>query len=168
MGDRGRHRPDGGDLPFLLAGWRLYRLGVIARAIVPAAGHAPGGVGLGRRFVGLWWRLSAASTLLFVVQENVEHQRVGEGLPGLAVLGSAEYPDAALVIAGVALVVALVGALFLLATRCPGRTNRLGPATRDTCGRVAPSADRSSFATGRPDSPVGRGLGVRAPPLPAR
>lgn len=157
----------GGICLFLLAGWRLYRLGVIARAIVPAAGHAPGGVGLGRRFVGLWWRLSAASTLLFVVQENVEHQRVGEGLPGLAVLGSAEYPDAALVIAGVALVVALVGALFLW--RRDVLIARIASALRHAHLRPVRTVRRSVVVRDRrPDSPVGRGLGVRAPPLPAR
>ena len=153
---------------FLLAGWRLYRLGVIARSIVPHADrYSSSGVGFGRRLLGLWWRIGAATTVLFVVQENLEHRHLGEGLPGLAVLGSAEYPDATLIIAGVALVVALVGALFLwrrdlLIARIASALQH--PRLRPALAVRRPIAVRDR----RPDSPVGRGLGVRAPPLPTR
>jgi hypothetical protein len=98
---------------FGLGTWRLYRLGVLARTLAPGEGGLrPGTRGFVRSLVGLWVLLAGATTLLFIVQENVERQRVGNGLPGLAVLGSAEYPNAALVIAAVALAVAFVVALF--------------------------------------------------------
>jgi hypothetical protein len=152
----------------LLASWRLYRLGLIARATLPPAGtYAPSAGDFGRRLVELWWRLTAATTLLFVAQENLEHQRAGEALPGLAVLGSAEYRDAALVIAGVALVVALVGALFrwrrdVLIARIATALRRLRLRPESAVRRPAATRDR------RPESPVGLGLGVRAPPLSAQ
>ena len=96
-----------------LGTWRLYRLGVVARARAAGEGGLrPGPSVFGRRLVGLWVRLAGATTLLFVIQENLEHQHVGEGLPGLAVLGSAQYPNAVFVLAGVAMAVALVVALF--------------------------------------------------------
>jgi hypothetical protein len=96
-----------------LGAWRLYRLGLLARILAASEGELrPGARGFVRQLVGLWVLLAGATTLLFVVQENVEHQHVGSALPGLAVLGSAEYPNAALVIAAVALAVAFVVALF--------------------------------------------------------
>lgn len=152
----------------LLGAWRLYRLDVVARAIGPTAErYAPSTVSFSRRLVGLWWRVGAATTLLFVVQENLEHQRIGEGLPGLAVLGSSEYPDAALVIAGVAFVIALIGALFLwrhgvLIARIASARQGSRPRPGRSIRRPIDLRDR------RPESPVGRGQGVRAPPLPAR
>ena len=74
---------------FGVATWQLCRLGVLAHRFVPVADpRGPNLSGFGRRLVGLWWRLFAATTLLFVIQENLEHQRIGEALPGLSVLGS--------------------------------------------------------------------------------
>jgi hypothetical protein len=151
----------------LLAAWRLHRLGVLARTLVPtAARHDAIADGFGGRLVGLWWRLSATTTLLFVVQENVEHLRMGEAAPGLAVLGSGQYSDATLIILGVSLVVAFVGALFrwrrdVLIARIATALRRLRLRPGAVLGRPAPTRDR------RPESPVGRGRGVRAPPLPA-
>jgi uncharacterized membrane protein len=96
-----------------LGTWRLYRLGVVARARAASEGGLrPGPGGFAWRLVGLWVRLAGATTLLFIIQENLEHQHVGEGLPGLAVLGSAQYPNAIFVIAAVALAVAFVVVLF--------------------------------------------------------
>jgi hypothetical protein len=96
-----------------LGSWRLYRLGVIARGLgASEGGLRPGPSGFVRRLVGLWVRLTIATTMLFVIQENLEHHHVGEGLPGLAVLGSAEYPNAALVTAAIALAVAFIVGLF--------------------------------------------------------
>jgi hypothetical protein len=98
---------------FGLGAWRLYRLGVLARTLAASEGGLrPGSSGFVRRLVLLWVLVAAATTLLFVIQENLEHQHAGGGMPGLAVLGSAEYPNAALVIAAVALAVAFVVALF--------------------------------------------------------
>jgi hypothetical protein len=96
-----------------LGTWRLYRLGIVARALgASEGGLLPGPTAFGGQVVGLWIRLAAATTVLFVAQENLEHQLVGERPPGLFVLDSPEYPDAALVLAAVALAVAFVVALF--------------------------------------------------------
>ena len=98
-------------------------------------------------------RLAAATTVLFVVQENLEHQHIGQALPGLSVLGSAEYPDAALVIGAIALAVASVVALFrwrrdvLVARirsvrRLPTRAPRSAPAPPGRLGRAPARLDR--------------------------
>jgi hypothetical protein len=151
-----------------LAIWRLHRLGLIARTVAPTEGRLdPGASDFGRCLAGLWLRLTGATTLLFVVQENLEHQRAGEALPGLAVLGSTAYPDAILVIACVALAIALVGALLhwrrdLLVARIAGALRQARQRPAPVLRR--PVADRDR----RPGSIIGRGLALRAPPvLPA-
>ena len=96
-----------------LGTWRLYRLGLVARSLGASEGALrPGPSAFVRGLVRLWLPLVGVTTLLFVVQENLEHQHAGETLPGLSVLGSAEYPNGALVIAVIALAVAFVVALF--------------------------------------------------------
>jgi hypothetical protein len=101
---------------FGLAGlgvWRLYRLGIAVRSMGMTEGSLrPEPKDFARRLVGPWLRLAGATTFIFVVQENLEHQHAGLGLPGLSVLGSAEYPNAAFVIAAIALAVAFVVSLF--------------------------------------------------------
>jgi len=98
---------------FGLGAWRLYRLGIVVRSLDKAAGSLrPVPRDVGRRLVGLWLRLALATTLVFVVQENLEHQVAGLGVPGLSVLWSAEYPNAAFVILAIALAVAVVVSLF--------------------------------------------------------
>jgi hypothetical protein len=94
--------------------WRLYRLAVIARRTQrgEASQRQPMPGGFGRHLMWLWLRLAGLTGVLFVVQENLEHLRAGQVLPGLTVLGSAEYPNATMVIAAVAFAIALVGALF--------------------------------------------------------
>ena len=119
-----------------LGTWRLYRLGVVARArAADDSGLRPGPNGFVRSLVGLWVRLAGATTVLFVIQENLEHQHGGGGLPGLSVLGSAQYPNAALVLAAVALAVAVVVALFrwrrdVLVARITGARQRWHGAPR--------------------------------------
>lgn len=121
--------------------WRLYRLGVVARARAASEGGLrPGPSGFARQFAGLWLRLAGATTLLFVVQENLEHQHVGEGLPGVAVLGSAQYPNAVFVIAAIALAVAFVVVLFrwrrnVLVARISGARERWHGAPRTVKAR---------------------------------
>ena len=96
-----------------VAALRLYRLGLLARSLKAHKREVePGPPDFARSLARLWVPLAAATTVLFVVQENLEHQHVGQGLPGLFVLGSAEYPDAALIIGAIALLVAAVAALF--------------------------------------------------------
>jgi hypothetical protein len=96
-----------------LALWQLYRLGLVLRDVPASEGSLDTDPrGFGRQLLGLWLRLTSATTFLFVLQENVERLRIGEAPPGLHVLGSAEYPNAILVIAAVALAVGFIGALF--------------------------------------------------------
>jgi hypothetical protein len=149
---------------FGLAVWRLYRLGLLVRRISPR-GPAPVRdlPGLWGQVGGLWLRLTGATMVAFAIQENVEHLQVGQPLPGLTVLGSAEYPYAAFVIAGVTLAVAFVGALLRW------RRNALIAwiqALTPTHPHPQPSARRPSLDRDRrPASFVGRSLAVRAPPL---
>jgi hypothetical protein len=98
---------------FGLGTWRIYRLGVLACALADTQSVIrPEPIRFVRQLVGLWMRLAGATTLVFFIQENVEHLRVGEAMPGLAVLGSAEYPYATVIVGAVALGVAFVVALF--------------------------------------------------------
>ena len=113
--------------------------------------------------MALWLRLAGATTLLFVVQENLEHQHVGEGLPGVAVLGSAQYPNAVFVIAAVALAVAFVVVLFrwrrdVLVARISGARERWLGAPRTVQARPVVWVER------RHASIVLHQLSGRAPP----
>jgi len=152
---------------FALALWRLYRLRVTARRLdATASVYAPAVQGFGPRLLGLWWRLALVTIVLFVVQENLERLSIGEMLPGLGVLGSDQYRDATLIILGVTLAVAFVGALFrwrrdVLIARIAVALRRSHPLPDGPVRRPATHRDR------RPESHVGRGLGVRAPPVPA-
>jgi hypothetical protein len=147
--------------------WRLRQLGLHVGALARAVPEPEAAVtGFGRGLAGLWARLTIVTALLFLVQENAEHLQAGEALPGLGVLGSSEYPNALLVIAGVALVVALVGTLIrwrraiLIARFAAARRPRLRPASRARPACADP--DR------QPGTILGRALAVRAPPaLPA-
>src|SRR5260221_13412491 len=67
-----------------LGSWRLYRLGVLARATGPGdTEYRPLAGDFARQLANLWMRVAGATSVLFVVQENLEHQRVGAVLPGL-------------------------------------------------------------------------------------
>jgi hypothetical protein len=146
--------------------WRLYRLGLLARA----HGHRAAGLRESRveavdpGVARLWGRLTAATASLFLVQENVEHLLSGHQLPGLSVLGSAEYPDALLVIGAVALVVALVGSL--IRWRRAVLTNRIAAAIRRLrFRRVATLRRPHADPDRRPGTILGRVRALRAPPL---
>lgn len=96
-----------------LGAWQVHRLGVIARDLAVRKGDLrPGPGGFARRLARLWSSLAGSTTLLFVLQENLEHRHAGQALPGLGVLGSSEYPHAAVVIAAITLAVAFVVVLF--------------------------------------------------------
>ena len=98
------------------------------------------------------------------MQENAEHLLSGQGLPGLGVLGSTEYSDALLVIAGVALAVALVGSLIrwrreILIGRVRAAIRRLR--FRRVTSLRRPQSDHDA----RPGTILGRVRALRAPPL---
>ena len=148
----------------LAALWQLRRLTRIARHVGARSKVGPSLRWFAHRWLRLASRLVAVTALLFVLQENVEHLRIGEGLPGLGVLLSPEYPDAIPIIALVAAAVALVGALCgwrfatLLARIGAARLSHRRPSGARR--RVALEVDR------RPARLLGPGLAVRAPPLP--
>lgn len=147
--------------------WRLRALGIVARRLgADRAGPVPLAAGFGHALGSLWLRVTAAATVMFVVQENIEHLGAGHGLPGIEVLASSEYPTAALVIAAVALVVAFVGAL--VRWRRAELIARIAAAIRGLRRPITRSIRRPALDAHRwPGSILGRRLAVRAPPAPA-
>jgi hypothetical protein len=101
-------------LALLVAGtWQLRRLAHQARSVGAAAGpRDPGPSAFAAHFLRLWLGLLPATALLFVLQENLEHLGVGDGLPGLGVVARGGSPLALTIIAAVTFGVALVGALY--------------------------------------------------------
>ncbi len=85
---------------------RLHRALHGLPAVPPPAG-TPGYAG---EVLRLWPRLFLAVTLVFTLQENVEHLVAGLGLPGLWVLSWPAYPLALPVLAAVTLLLAAAGA----------------------------------------------------------
>jgi len=117
-----------------------------------------------RPMLRLWLAVAASAITLFVLVENLEHLAMGAPLPGLSVLGSAEYYGPLPILAVVSFLVALVGALFgwrravLLARIRAPRTAFRRPAAQ------LPARDGSSCDR-RPETHIGRGLAGRAPPV---
>ncbi len=151
-----------------IAGWRLRQLARLAESVrdpQPLPAEPALGASFERRLVARWVPLTLATSILFVVQENLEHLRVGVALPGLGVLGSAEYPFAAVVVAEVALAVAFVSVLF--SHRREALIAQVAAARRAALPRSRPVLRRSpSDRDVRPESHLGRSRALRAPPLP--
>jgi hypothetical protein len=145
------------------AAWQLRHLSSVARRSGARSVGAPSGRSFVRRWLRLGLGLTAATAILFVLQENVEHLHLGEPLPGLSVLISGAYPNAVVILPVVAFAVALVGALFgwrfaILAARIRAARDRRSVRSK-TRRHMAPEVDR------RPSTLRGRGFAVRAPPL---
>ena len=154
-------------LVLLVAGtWQLRRLSRQARSVGAAAGpRDPGPSAFAAHLGRLWLALVPATALLFVLQENVEHFAVGDGLPGLGVLARGGSPLALTVIGAVTFGVALVGALYrwrrdtLVARISTGHT----PWRRPTVKQQRPrGTDR------RAPLALGGSVAGRAPPLGSR
>jgi len=153
-----------GGMLIAVAGWQLHRLARLGR------GRRSGLLADGRLrdylgSVGYWWpRLLIGVTLLFLLQENAEHLRVGAGLPGLGVLGLGEYGPAMPVIAALTL---SVSAALGLVEWC-----RRSLLARLQAGSSAPHAPGVGRSTGTADRQLislllaQRSCG-RAPPPPA-
>lgn len=156
-----------GVLLLVSATWRLHALGVLARGSALRAYQPPATGELAGYLGRLWLRLTLATTLWFVVQENLEHLRIGEHLPGLSVLASSEYPNALLILAAVALGVAVVGALFRW--RRDALVARIA-AARQRWHRTHGATVRTSleWVIRLSGSLLGRRLAVRAPPATSR
>jgi hypothetical protein len=116
-----------------------------------------------RLFLAAWLRVTALTTVLFVLQENIERGIIGAPLPGLNALVP---PDCRLALL---LIVAAAAAVALVASLVRWRTLVLGARLR------AASSDRPRASSVRPiRQPVDRrpvvrllaaGLGMRAPPV---
>ncbi len=107
----------------------------------PAPSSAGSERGYVRELVGLWSALFVAVTMVFTVQENIEHL-VGHGhLIGLGALSGPEYPLALPVIGLVSLIAATLGALVrwrieVLTARRAGR-HSVEPPRRPIARRAA-------------------------------
>jgi hypothetical protein len=146
------------------AAWRLLQLRRLARSI--GATHAPvepDRSAFVRRFIGCWLALSLSVATLFVLQENLELARVGQPQPGIALLASAAYPNALLIIAVVAMAVSFVAVL-------------LGWKINLVIARIRAMQRRPQASTGLAFTPIewvaprlssilGRRLASRAPPI---
>jgi hypothetical protein len=90
-------------------GWAvagLARLSRLLRGLPPIEAAGPGYL---REVVGLWPRLFLACSLVFLVQENLEHLAVGTAAPGLYALSAPGYPLALPIIAVVSGLLAAAG-----------------------------------------------------------
>jgi hypothetical protein len=131
-------------------------------AFVSASGRLDVGA-----FVRAWLRsaarVSLATAILLTIQENVERAGVGIAMPGLGLLVSPEYPWAVAIVAGVALAVGFVVALFrwqrdrLVARIAAARRAALAGAT-------ATSSPRIPWVEPRHASITGHLVAGRAPP----
>ena len=161
----------GGAAGFLAAlTWRLRELTRMAARLASNRPQSPDArpdlAGAGGRLIAQWVRVTAVTSLLFVVQENLERLSAGEPLPGLAVLATAAYPLGALVIATVSLAVAAVS--FSLARRRERLEALIARAGRALHARPASAGPRSPLDIDiRPGSFLGERAALRAPPAAA-
>jgi hypothetical protein len=146
------------------AAWRLRQLGRLARELgAPRLPTEPNRRAFLLRWLALWLALTIGTALLFVLQENIEHARITQRLPGIGVLASAAYPHAVEIIAAVSLAVSLVAALLgwkleLVIARIRAMQSAARGAGRPVC---LPS----DWIDRRRGSILGRRLAGRAPPL---
>jgi len=123
----------------------------------------PGLRAFATRWLAWWIALAAITALLFAVQENLELSGVGATLPGMAILTSAAYPNAILIILAVALGISLVAAL--LGWRASVLAARIEAARSRSRNHTAPASRPYEPIDLRPGSILGRRLAGRAPPL---
>ena len=116
--------------------------------------------------VRAWLVILGCALLLFVGAENVEHIAAGLPAPGVSVLGSGEYHGALPIFAVVALVAALIDALYrwrrdVLVARIVAARARWARARRSTRRPEVPWIERRHGAIAR------HRIAGRAPPLVA-
>ncbi|HXI45184.1 MAG TPA: hypothetical protein VNH13_02690 [Candidatus Acidoferrales bacterium] len=150
-----------GGLLLGIAGVRLWQLRRRIGPASPVVGE-PGRRSLLRAWLVAAGWLTPIVFALLSIQENVEHLAAGLGLPGPAILLTAEYPWATAVVALVGLLVA--GVTTLLAWRRAVLVARLR-AERARPQRAGDAAPPPEPSVGRPASSLGRRLGRRAPPV---
>jgi hypothetical protein len=116
-----------------------------------------------RLFLPAWLRVTALTTALFVVQENIERSIIGAPLPGLYALAPADCQFAFLFIVGAAATVALVASLVRWRTLVLGARLRAASSGRRRTGSVRPLRQPLDH---RPVVQLlAAGLGMRAPPV---
>ena len=143
---------------------RLQQLRRMARdARASRLASEPGLRAFGRRWLGWWMALTLVTAVLFVLQENIEHARIGSALPGLEVLWSTAYPSAIAIIVAVALGISLVAAL--LGWRSSVLIARIEAARPKASRAATPSLPPTEPIDRRKGSILGRRLAGRAPPL---
>ncbi len=98
----------------LTAGAGLAALARLGRSLrrLPTRRATHQGPAYGAELLRLWPRLFLGVTLVFVLQENVEHLAAGEPMPGLWVLSAPGYSMAIPTLVAVTGLVAAVGAWF--------------------------------------------------------
>jgi hypothetical protein len=148
----------------MVAGARLAHLGVLVRR----SGARPGSEsldrgGLLRAWLRLGPRIAVVAVVLLTVQENLERAAIGQAMPGLGILLTAEYANGLWIALAVGLAVGLVAALFqwrraTLIARLRAARLRVPRAT------AAPS--RTGLRAHAPtQSLLGRHSALRAPPV---
>jgi hypothetical protein len=149
--------------------FRLARLGLLVHQrgrvhLDPAAARSLDARSLLRGWLRLALRIAILSTVLLTIQENVEHWSTGQGLPGLGILLSAEYPDALSITIAVAFAVSLVAALLEWRRRV--LLARLRAARAHLPRAIEPAPARPGVLARLPvESVLGCGSALRAPPL---
>jgi hypothetical protein len=123
----------------------------------------PGLRAFASRWLGWWVALTLVTAVLFVLQENLEHARIGASLPGLEVLWSTAYPSAIAIILAVAFSISLVAAL--LGWRSSVLVARIAAARPNTSCAATPPLLPTEPVDRREGSILGRRLAGRAPPL---
>jgi hypothetical protein len=145
-------------------GLLVHRRGVVRVRVDRAAARSLDARSLLRGWLRLAVRIAVLSTVLLTIQENVEHWSTGQGLPGLGILLSAEYPDALSITIVVAFAVSLVAALFEWRRLVLLARLRVARAPLPRAIESAPA--RPGVLVGPPvESVLGLGSALRAPPL---
>ena len=148
--------------------FRIARLGLLVRRrgrvrVDRAAARSLDARSLLRGWLPLALRMAMLSVLLLTIQENLEHWSTGQGVPGLGILLSAEYPDALSITIVAAFAVSLVAALFEWRRRVLLAHLRAARAT--LLRGVEPSPARPGVLVRQPiESVLGRRSALRAPP----
>ncbi|HEX5241512.1 MAG TPA: hypothetical protein VFW20_10990 [Candidatus Limnocylindrales bacterium] len=154
----------------ILAAVALFRLWRLRALVVESsnAGRGRPARGFeGQRLARAWIRMLAvigpSVAIALTLQENLEHLASGYGLPGPAILASAEYPMALPIVALVAAVVSFVAALFAWTREVLVARLRASRARLHAPRRLRPAVAATTPAIR--GSLLARRLGRRAPPI---
>jgi hypothetical protein len=153
----------------VLATARLAVMGLLVRRNGPPQPRTHEALEL-RLLLKIWLRtgprLAVVGAVLLSIQENLEHDTIGLGMPGPMILLTPEYAGGLWIALAVGLAVGLVAALFEWRRRVLMARLRLG--RRSFPRSYAEPARRTGVVVLPPaESPLGRRSALRAPPLGA-